>query len=357
MAFPYATLCVQGVKDGTNRHALQDQFEEFGKVMDVTITANKQMRGQPDTKIALVEFKHRSDARKAMQALNGRQVQGKCVMIRFARSAPGVRPASPLPRHGAPMLIPQTACHAAALAQKFTPCEEPVKKERSRSSRKISKMHNKDRSRSRRKERSRRRSGARSKGRGEQHRATARSERKASRPRSRSWSRPRRSRQRSRQKSRPRSEQQSPQRNRQCSCGRSKAPNGDVSRGKAADYHAQGRGEFHAHSSERGPGQRSGAHSKVADGGVARSRTVNRDAQARSDRHARSEDRGQGQYSGPSSRSADCDAARTKSTEGDDLGCGKRLGHSSDRRTSPQQWPRDSCSDRRSPSRWRPSPG
>ncbi|CAK0840886.1 unnamed protein product [Prorocentrum cordatum] len=59
----------------------------------------------------------------AMQALNGRQVQGKCVMIRFARSAPGVRPPGPLPRHGAPELIPQTAGMAKLISQKFKPAD------------------------------------------------------------------------------------------------------------------------------------------------------------------------------------------------------------------------------------------
>lgn len=121
MAFPYATLCVQGIKDGTRRDALQAQFEAFGKVMDVTITPNKHMRGVPDSKIALVEFKKKEDARKAMQALNGRYVQGKCVMIRFARSAPGVRPPAPIPRQGSLELIPQTANLVSPLAAKFTP--------------------------------------------------------------------------------------------------------------------------------------------------------------------------------------------------------------------------------------------
>eukprot|EP00443_Scrippsiella_acuminata_P041676 CAMPEP_0115345110 /NCGR_PEP_ID=MMETSP0270-20121206/93646_1 /TAXON_ID=71861 /ORGANISM="Scrippsiella trochoidea, Strain CCMP3099" /LENGTH=152 /DNA_ID=CAMNT_0002766891 /DNA_START=27 /DNA_END=482 /DNA_ORIENTATION=+ len=123
MAFPYATLCVQGIKDGTTRSAIEAQFEEFGRIRDVTITPNKHMRGVPDSRLALVEYEKKEDARKAMQALNGRYVQGKCVMIRFARSAPGTRPPAPLPRHGAPELIPQTASRAAMLSLKFTPAD------------------------------------------------------------------------------------------------------------------------------------------------------------------------------------------------------------------------------------------
>merc|ERR1719213_599129 len=119
MSFPYATLCVQGIKDGASRSAIMAQFEDFGRVIDVTISPNKHMRGIPDSKIALVEFEKKDDARKAMQALNGRHVQGKCVMIRFARSAPGVRTPAPLPRHSAPELIPQTARGAKMLAAKF----------------------------------------------------------------------------------------------------------------------------------------------------------------------------------------------------------------------------------------------
>merc|ERR1740121_2879716 len=97
------------------------------------------MKGTRDSKIALVEFENRNDARKAMQALNGRQVQGKCVMIRFARSAPGVRPPGPLPRHGAPELIPQTAGMAKLINQKFKPAdgndESPRRDGRARSRR------------------------------------------------------------------------------------------------------------------------------------------------------------------------------------------------------------------------------
>uniref|UniRef100_A0A7S1AEI2 RRM domain-containing protein n=1 Tax=Noctiluca scintillans TaxID=2966 RepID=A0A7S1AEI2_NOCSC len=119
MAFPYATLCVQGVKDGVSRAAIEAQFENYGTVVRCDITPNKQMIGVPDTRIAIVEFKHRDDARKAMRALNGRYVQGKCVMVRFARSAAGVRPPAPRTRQGAPELIPQTACHAKMLAAKF----------------------------------------------------------------------------------------------------------------------------------------------------------------------------------------------------------------------------------------------
>eukprot|EP00927_Polykrikos_kofoidii_P039835 TRINITY_DN34140_c0_g1_i1.p1 TRINITY_DN34140_c0_g1~~TRINITY_DN34140_c0_g1_i1.p1 ORF type:complete len:248 (+),score=24.53 TRINITY_DN34140_c0_g1_i1:253-996(+) len=125
MAFPHATLCVQGIKDGTSRSAIEAQFEEFGKIIDVTITPNKQMKGVPDSRIALVEYKRRDDARRAMQALNGRYVQGKCVMIRFARSAPGVKPPMPLPRRGALELIPQTSHHAALLSAKFKQATSP----------------------------------------------------------------------------------------------------------------------------------------------------------------------------------------------------------------------------------------
>lgn len=123
MAFPYATLCVQGIKDGVTSEALQGQFEHYGKVRNVNITQNKNMRGAPDTRIAIVEFDRRDDARKAMQGLNGRNVQGKCVMIRFAKSSPGMRPAAPAVRRGVPELIPQTASHEKLLAAKFRPAD------------------------------------------------------------------------------------------------------------------------------------------------------------------------------------------------------------------------------------------
>lgn len=145
MSFPYATLCVQGIKDGTSRSSIEAQFEDFGKIRDVTITPNKHMRGVPDSKLALVEFERKADARKAMQALNGRFVQGKCVMIRFARSAPGIRPPAPLPRHGAPELIPQTAGRAAMLSMKFQPADQPREAEQARTEGKRSRSRRKSR--------------------------------------------------------------------------------------------------------------------------------------------------------------------------------------------------------------------
>lgn len=123
MAFPYATLCVQGIKDGVTSEALQAQFEHYGRVRNVNITQNKNMKGAPDTRIAIVEFARRDDARKAMQGLNGRNVQGKCVMIRFAKTSPGMRTAAPPVRRGVPELIPQTASHEKLLAAKFRPAD------------------------------------------------------------------------------------------------------------------------------------------------------------------------------------------------------------------------------------------
>lgn len=122
MAFPYATLCVQGLKDGVCPDALEAQFEEYGRVRNVSLTKNRHMKGVSDTQIALVEFARRDDARRAMQALNGRNVQGKCATIRFAKSSPGNRPA--ISRNAHPELIPQTAKHAKLLAAKFQASDE-----------------------------------------------------------------------------------------------------------------------------------------------------------------------------------------------------------------------------------------
>ncbi|CAE7869751.1 Syncrip [Symbiodinium microadriaticum] len=121
VSFPYATLCVQGIKDGVTSEALEAQFEHYGRVRNVNLAQNKNMKGVPDTRIALVEFARRDDARRAMQELNGRNVQGKCVMIRFARSSPGMRSAAPAVRRGVPELIPQTASHERLLAAKRGP--------------------------------------------------------------------------------------------------------------------------------------------------------------------------------------------------------------------------------------------
>lgn len=126
MAFPHATICVQGIKDGVDRHSIEAQFEVYGRIVRVDITPNSVLKGVADTRIAFVEFRRRDDARKAMQALNGRYVQGKCVMIKFARSAPGVRP--PAPNRGMPEMIPQTPNHQL-LAAKFG---KPKEREQSR---------------------------------------------------------------------------------------------------------------------------------------------------------------------------------------------------------------------------------
>lgn len=196
MAFPYATLCVQGIKDGTSRSSLEAQFEEYGKIRDVTITPNKHMRGVADSRLALVEFEKKEDARKAMQALNGRYVQGKCVMIRFARSAPGMRPPAPLPRHGAPELIPQTAGRASQLAQKFQTGDEEESddaesrskhgghsgKREARRSRSRSRRGRKSRSR-RRRSRSRRGGHSRSSPARARQRSRSRREHRGDRPR------------------------------------------------------------------------------------------------------------------------------------------------------------------------------
>lgn len=113
---PYATLCVQGIKDGVRRSALEAEFEAFGPLVRVDIAPSNSLRGVQDSRLAFVEFERREDARKAMRALNGRYVQGKCVMIQFARGTPGVR--STGPRRGIPEPIPQTP-NAALLAAKF----------------------------------------------------------------------------------------------------------------------------------------------------------------------------------------------------------------------------------------------
>eukprot|EP00439_Symbiodinium_sp_Y106_P086255 s735_g32.t1 len=131
VSFPYATLCVQGIKDGVTSEALEAQFEHYGRVRNVNLAQNKNMKGVPDTRIALVEFARRDDARKAMQELNGRNVQGKCVMIRFARSAPGMRSAAPAVRRGVPEPIPQTASHERLLAAKFRPADRSRSRSRS----------------------------------------------------------------------------------------------------------------------------------------------------------------------------------------------------------------------------------
>ena len=131
-AFPYATLCVQGIKDGVTTEALQAQFEHYGRVKNVNINQNKNMKGAPDTRIAIVEFARRDDARKAMQGLNGRNVQGKCVMIRFARTAPAGM-GTPTVRRGVPELIPQTASHEKLLAAKFRPADRSRSRSQSRS--------------------------------------------------------------------------------------------------------------------------------------------------------------------------------------------------------------------------------
>lgn len=182
------------------------QFEDFGRVIDVTISPNKHMRGIPDSKIALVEFEKKDDARKAMQALNGRHVQGKCVMIRFARSAPGVRTPAPLPRHSAPELIPQTATAAKLLAAKFQPCDGPKSVSRSRSCSRNGKnvKERKGRSKSRDKERDRKGATSTASGRRSPAAASAKGGPRRSRERSRQ-----RSRERSRQRSRHRSGERS----------------------------------------------------------------------------------------------------------------------------------------------------
>eukprot|EP00913_Durusdinium_trenchii_P029833 g27956.t1 len=106
------------------------------------------MKGAPDTRIAIVEFARRDDARKAMQGLNGRNVQGKCVMIRFARTAPGMRTAVPAVRRGVPELIPQTASHEKLLAAKFRPADRTLKQHARKRSPVLSRSRSCSRSRS-----------------------------------------------------------------------------------------------------------------------------------------------------------------------------------------------------------------
>eukprot|EP00927_Polykrikos_kofoidii_P056447 TRINITY_DN50563_c0_g1_i1.p1 TRINITY_DN50563_c0_g1~~TRINITY_DN50563_c0_g1_i1.p1 ORF type:complete len:293 (-),score=23.87 TRINITY_DN50563_c0_g1_i1:88-966(-) len=160
---PNATLCVQGIKDGVKRCAIEAEFEEFGRISRVDITPGNMLRGVPDSRIAFVEFESRKDARKAMQALNGRYVQGKCVMIQFARSAPGIKPG--LMRRGATEQIPQTPNHPM-LAAKFGLPESQVYRRRSRSKasprpRSRCRSHSSTRSRSRSRYRGRSRKGRR----------------------------------------------------------------------------------------------------------------------------------------------------------------------------------------------------
>jgi len=118
----HATLCVQGLRDGVRRSALEAEFEAFGNLVRVDIAPGNALRGLrrspglPDSRLAFIEYERRNDARRAMQAMNGRYVQGKCVMIQFARGTPGVRSSGV--RRGFPEPIPQTP-NAALLAAKF----------------------------------------------------------------------------------------------------------------------------------------------------------------------------------------------------------------------------------------------
>lgn len=131
----HATLCVQGLKDGVRRHALEAEFEAFGRLVRVDIVPGNARRGMPDSRIAFVEFKDRQDARKAMRSLNGRMVQGKCVMIQFARRGAGTgrNPNVPIVangvRRGVPEMIPQCAggpCLAAKFASGAAPAIIPM---------------------------------------------------------------------------------------------------------------------------------------------------------------------------------------------------------------------------------------
>lgn len=157
--FDAPTLCVQGIRDGVRRGAIESEFEAFGELVRVDIVPGNARRGVPDSRIAFVEFAKKDDARKAMRALNGRYVQGKCVMIQFARGLPGQNRAgmAPAVRRGTPEAIPQVAALAAkfpnqagALAAKFQPSDRSPSRaqaSRSRSSRRA--RGRKERSRSR----------------------------------------------------------------------------------------------------------------------------------------------------------------------------------------------------------------
>lgn len=162
------TLCVQGIKDGVRRGALEAEFEAFGRLVRVDIVPGNARRGVPDSRIAFVEFERKEDARKAMQTLNGRYVQGKCVMIQFARGAPGMRLSGPPQvRRGTPEPIPQCAALAAkyrhsagALAAKFPQSGE---RSRSRSRLRLSKVSGKRRDKDRSDSRERCRTNGKSK--------------------------------------------------------------------------------------------------------------------------------------------------------------------------------------------------
>lgn len=166
---PHATLCVQGIKDGVRRDALESVFEGYGRLVRVDIVPGNARRGLPDSRIAFVEFERRNDARKAMHSLNGRHVQGKCVMIQFARGRPGLAQ-GPIRsvRGGAPEPIPQCAALVAKRAMQ-SPSPSPYRGST----------------------RSKGRSLSRSRSREQARKMTVRSQSRSSRPRTRSRSRDR----------------------------------------------------------------------------------------------------------------------------------------------------------------------
>mmetsp|Transcript_22212 Transcript_22212/g.62302 ORF Transcript_22212/g.62302 Transcript_22212/m.62302 type:complete len:275 (+) Transcript_22212:195-1019(+) len=216
------TLCVQGIKDGVRRGALEAEFEAFGKLVRVDIVPGNARRGVPDSRIAFVEFERKGDARKAMQSLNGRYVQGKCVMIQFARGVPGARRGGGIlgtnVRRGTPEPIPQCAALAAKrpdiggpLAAKFVPAtsrSESPGRDRDRSHGEAARNGDADgraRSRSRNDVNKRWGPPQRARSRQAHHRRRSR-DRSRSRPRCGSTRSPphRRTRSRSRQQSAPR---------------------------------------------------------------------------------------------------------------------------------------------------------
>jgi RNA recognition motif-containing protein len=80
-------IFVGNLSYGVSTYHLNDLFTPFGEVTSAEIIINRES-GKP-VRFAFVEMTNRSDGQKAIDQLNGRQVQGRTISVCEAGSVEG----------------------------------------------------------------------------------------------------------------------------------------------------------------------------------------------------------------------------------------------------------------------------
>ena len=76
-------LVVKNLPESYNAHYLQMLFEKFGEITSAKVVYDRVTREPTGT--GFVEFENEEDGQKAVDEMNGKEVQGKALVVEKAR--------------------------------------------------------------------------------------------------------------------------------------------------------------------------------------------------------------------------------------------------------------------------------